>query len=606
MAKSKTKKDVETIDNSLDDKKYLIKYILSCKKEAEQASKQRRAVQRELWLLYQNKEDWSKKKEWQSKIFIPKVFMAIERASAMVKRAVLQTSKLFTMEMRDEEVAPIEAEIKRLKLHLVDFEGEPETQKVIETSISEQQKKLDVLKEQMLDDEKRFKKELKKSNFTSAYGEMIKSALLLGLGDMKRLWNDSKKKLRFENIDVLNLYISPDYMPFEDENPDYLVEYKEMSLAKLRRMAKDNNVFDMDEINNIKADYTKEQNEENSRQRRGLSQYSKVSKNVGILEFWGTVVSEDGKEMKENQLMMLANEKYLIRKQDNPFADGRYPHDLTVPMVYPHRGIAGVSLVESEVRLQYTLNNVMNMVVDNLNFVVNKVMTYQPSALKRPQDIFTIYPGKMIPVNVSGDVLKEVRLSPLSNDVFKVFDMLGKEMQEASAVTEFLMGMPGKQAKTLGEIEIKTAESQGLFDVIARELEMNSIKPILKGSYGILKQFSDFTGDYGFNVGGLSLLLLKKEQVQTLMQAMMLALKTPELRQSTDVAQLWKRLLDIWNLSETYKEPEEQSETGLLLGGKPVQGQEITPDQREMIKRQAALKAKEEVSRMSPEAILSS
>ncbi len=248
-------------DGTLEDKKYLIKYIIDCKKEAERATKGLRDKQRELWLLYQNKENWDKKKKWQSKVFIPKIFMAVERATSLVKRAILQTSKLFTMEQMDEKTAPLNSQLRELRM----------AESVDEEAIDTVQKKLDLLKEQLTEDERRFKKELKHSNFVSGYGEMTKSSFLLGLGDLKRLWDDNKKKLRYENIDVLNLYISPDYMPFEDENPDYLIEYKEMKLAYLRKMAEATNkeagseVFDMEEVENIKSDFQKAEKQEEQR-----------------------------------------------------------------------------------------------------------------------------------------------------------------------------------------------------------------------------------------------------------------------------------------------------------------------------------------------------
>ena len=596
------KVEVDEGDGSLDDDKYLIKYILDCKKEAEKASKAMRDKQHELWVLYQNRENWGKKKDWQSKIFIPKIFMAITRAASLVKRAVLETSKLFTMELRDEETEPLNTKLRELK------QAEP----VNTEAVDETQKKLDELKDRLKEDERRFKKELKRSNFVSAYGEMMTSSLLLGLGDLKRLWMADGKKLRYENIDVLNLYISPDYMPYEDANPDYLIEYKEMSLAKLRKMAQAANkevdgVFDMAEIDKIKADCQKSDKQDEVRERRGLSQYGKVSKKVGILEFWGDVISKDGKGIKENQLMMLVNEKNLIRKQDNPFDDGRFPHDLTIPMVYPHRGISGTSLVEAEVKLQYTLNNVMNMMIDNLNFSVNKIRTYQPSMLKRPQDIFSVFPGKMIPTNSGGEAIKEVQTSQLGSDVFKLFEILGTEMQESTAVTEFLTGMPGKKAKTLGEVEIKTAESQGLFDIIAKELELNSIKPILKGSYDFLVQFSDFSNEYEFNVGGLSLLLIKKEQVETLMQAMVLAMKAPQLQEITNIEELWKRLLGIWNISDVYIEPEDVAQEVVQAGAQaaPV-AQRPSPQQSMAIRQKAAEDARQAVAAMPAEQIMRS
>ena len=615
MAKNEhisSKADTEKVkesDGSLDDPKYLIGYIKACKNEAYDASKPRRELQRELWLLFQSKEDWSKKKDWQSKAFIPKIFNAIVRAASLVKKAILQTSKLFNMELEDEKVTPIKSMIRELKRDLTKEPGNEELLKEVKAA----EEQLNILEEQLAEDERRFKKALKKSNFARAYGEMITSAMLLGIGVLKRLWNTTKKKLRYENVDILNIYISPEYMPYEDDNPDYLIEYMEMSLAKLRKMAEDTNkeakedIFDMTEVDKVKGGYTRTDEQQKEKQRRGLGQFTRVSKKVGILVFWGNVISKDGKEMKENQLMMLANEKYLIRKQDNPFDDGKYPYEITVPMVYPHRGTGGISLVESSVRLQYTLNNILNLTVDNLNFIVNKVKTYDPNRLKKPQEIYSVYPGKMIPViSGVGKVIDEVVSTPLGQDVWKSYEIFSKEIEEANYVTEFLTGMPGRKQKTLGEVEIKTAESHGMFDTIARELELNSIKPTLKNSYSLLVQFSDFKGSYEFNVGGLSLMLLMKDQIDKLMNALMIALKFPDqLGQITQIDELWEKLMSIWNLSELYKEREELPQPSPMLpgqvAGQPPAAAGVPPEQIEAKARQ---EAKQIVSQIPPGQIM--
>jgi len=634
LPKSDDEKDSED-DGSLEDDKYLIEYIKNCKKEGEQASKDIREVQRELWLLFQNKEDWSKKKKWQSKIFIPKIFMAVIRAAALVKRAILQTSKLFSMKIKDEDISPLRAEIKQMKKKLAKEakntpEGAQATQertqgrKALEGILEASEERLESKEEQRDEDDRRFKGELKKSNFSKAYGEMITSAILLGMGDLKTLWDDRKKKLTYENIDILNLYISPDYMPSEDEDPEYLIEYKEMSLAKLRKMAEAVNkaagddIFDMDEIEKIKAGHIKTEAAEKERQRRGLSQFGRRSKKVGILEFFGNVESKDGKTEKENQLMVLVNEKHLIRNQPNPMPNGNSPHNLTVPMVYPHRGIAGVSLVSSAVRLQYTENNVLNMVIDNLNFIVNQVRTYDPNLLKKPQDAFSVYPGKMIPVNSGpGKAIDVVETKPLGQDVWKALEVINTETQEAHAITEFITGMTGKRQKTLGEVEIKTAESHGLFDVIARELENNSVRPVLSDSWDLLVAFSKgFKGSYEFNVGGLSLLLLQKDQVDKLMQALAIALKAqPILGPVTDIDNLWQQILSLWNVTDVFKEREEEPEVGVLQPGMPQSGApqsgqpQLQPGQPqgpapEQVEMQAAQDARQFVAQMPPEEIM--
>jgi len=658
--KTADKEPVEAIDgakttgegaSSLDDAEYLKKWILDCKKEAEDATAERREQWKELWDVYKNKQKSHEDKDpWQSQACIPKLFMAVERASLLIERATLQTSKLFSIELDDEFVLPLKSEIRQARKDVVVAQREAEeaaqnTQQVIrqideetaelnkkigehvskiekqpveyqqrrvaaaaELAIENQkaqhravidlqtekvekanerlqtakdklqqlEDQLDEYEQQCQEDDARFKAHLKKSNFVSAYGEMTKPACLLGLGSLKRLIQDGR--LKYENKDVQNLFIAPEYLPFDDQPPRYMIEYKEMDLASLIKMAKKQNreladadknakpVFDMEEINKIHDDYQDRQERKERLERLGLSEYTSVSKKVGILEFWGRVISKDGKETKENQLMMLANEKYLIRSQDNPHKSGKHPYELAIPMPYAHRGAAGISMVEAEVKLQYTLNNLLNLFVDNLTYSVNTMLEYDPQKLLEPQNMTWIFPGKLIKTKpgIAGPVVNQVKTQPMGADAFRVFEIVTKELQEGSAITEFLTAMPGKQSKTLGEIEIKTAESHGYFDVIARRLEINSIAKLLYNSYEMLQQYK---GDqfknlerYQFNVGGLSLLLLEKQMVEYLIQALGLALKHPQISQWTDVKDLWQRLLSIWNLDEAHREeaPEQQ------------------------------------------------
>jgi hypothetical protein len=333
---------------------YIKRYILASQKEAKEASEKRRRVWEELWELYQSHQDYSGKADWQSKIFIPKVYMIVEQAASIVKRAVIHISRLFSVEAKDEDTRE---QIKKAE-------------------------KVDSL----------LKENLEETNFKNVYGEMIKSAFLLGLGVIKSQW--SGDKIEFENIDIFNFYCDPNYQPFSYGRAAYMIEYKEMGLATLKEIAKDNKYFKEDEIDKIKEEYT-EQEKEKARQRRGLSDYRHpFRKKVGLLEFYGDIISEDGEEVLHNQLIVLANQKHIIRHQDNP--DDDYPYQITIPVYYPHRGIAGVSLVEHAVRAQYTYNNILNMLVDNLNFTVNKSYVGQYSKILNPENVESIYPGRIL------------------------------------------------------------------------------------------------------------------------------------------------------------------------------------------------------------------
>jgi hypothetical protein len=599
MAKKKPK---TVIDADVTEKQRYIDYVLAGKKEAEEASKDRRNKWGELWNLYQNKQDYSAKMSWQSRCVMPKLFTQVEKSSAEIKRAVLQSSKLFSFDLADDS---LQSRINQLT-DLISQTGAvnaPEAFNQARNVLLTLQKLRKKQLTQKDSDEKKFKKEFAKTNFASAYSEMIKSAFLLGLGIPKIIWNADKKCVTYENVNALNLFVSPDYEPSIHERPPYVVEYKEMNLSTLKKAAKKTNevtkVYDMEEIDKIEEDWRKENQKIKERAQKGIKQFTPVSKKVGILEFWGDIINPEDDSIEENLLMVIANEKYLIRKQENPFNHKKPPYHLTIPLPYPHRGWSGISLVEAMVLPNYTYNNIFNMFVDNLNFIVNKMYEYNPTLLMPGQDVSTVYPGKMVKKNVNEQVLQEIITSSSGIvPLIKALEVLGKEMQEGTFVTEFLMGTPGKP-KTLGEVEIKTAESRGIFDVIARDLEENSIKPILEMTYDLYVQFGEGwparENKYLFSVGGLSLLLMQREMVERASQILLGALKYPELGQMTDIDDLYRKLLSIFNLAEVYKEPN----VSLAASG------QLTPEQKQNVEQRAAADAKRDVSQMSPEQITS-
>jgi hypothetical protein len=370
-----------------------------------------------------------------------------------------------------------------------------------------------------------------------------------------------------------------------------------MDLATLKQTAKRINkqagrqIYKMIEINKIKEDHVKHELDMELRARRGFTEYTKVDKKVGILMYWGDIPSEDDKNIKERQLVMVANEKYVIRNQDNPFLHKRPPHVLTVPLVYPHRGIAGSSIVEPMVSMQYAYNNITNLAVDNMNFSVNKMFEVQPTNLLNARNATDIYPGKMFKKHSSAEAVREIRVSQLGQDVFTMFDFIGREMEKGTAVTEFIMGSSGK-SKTATEAELKTAQAQGLFDVIARDIEASSLQPLIEMSFELLVQFGvipqRFSGRYDFKVGGVSLLLAQREQGQQLSEALGIALKSPDIAAMTDMQALYRKWLESRNLGDVYSE----------------QPQQLPSGQVRQIRQQAQKDAKEAASGLNEQQIM--
>jgi len=564
MAKRKKKKEKETespqIDkkdetpDEFDDAQYLVDYVIDKKKQADKATTERRKKWEELWQLYQNKQDYTGKKEWQSKAFSPKIFMHTIRAAALVERAVLQTSTLFKVEIDEEEYKEDEHEEMREKAHKVEM---------------------------------KLKSHLEKSNFAECLGENSISSFLLGLGAIKRRWDESDPKCTYDNTDVLNLSIDPAYKPFTQKRPGYMIERKVEILSDLLdKVGKDPDLYIEKAVDKLESAYaTKQETRAKERQRKGLSDYSPPDE-VEILEFWGDIVSKDGKKVLRNQLLMVANGCELIRHHDNPFDDELPPFRLSIPIVYPHRGIAGTSLVEGAVPLQYSLNNLLNLYIDNLNFTVNKMFEMNKMGLVDPQKARRTYPGKVFLKNTNERVVQEVNTTPVGRESIEAIKVIDSELRQATAITEYVEALPSKRAQTLGEIEKKTAESHGFFDVIARRLERNFIAKLIEDSYNLIVQFTDLfkelEGKYLFKVGGLTLMLQQQELRQNINTMLAAALGNEMLASMTDIPLLWKKALVQTNLQDVYKEPEEDGGTAADAEEKARQDVRNLPPQEQI------------------------
>ncbi len=534
-----------------------IDYIDRLRQEAWDATREKRLGADELWQLYQSRQDYSRKKDWQSKVFVPKVFMTVEQATSVVKRAIMSPRRLFKMDVIDPKDEKAKGVMKEVEMKL--------------------------------------KLAIKNSNFATAYAEAMKEGFLVGIGFPKVLWEGG---LAYSSSASAKTFIDIDFEPSSGQPPKYIIEEKEMDLAELKHMAKrinldaGRNVFNMTEINKIKEDQRDIENEMRNRIRIGLTDHSKTDKRVQIREFWGSIIDKKTNIVKKNQLRVIANGKYMIRKQDNPFDHNRAPHLPLVPIPYPHRGAWGVSLVEPIVKLQYAYNNIINLAIDNLNFSVNKVFEYQPSNIVNAKTLTRLYPGKMVAKHNATPAITEVRTTSIGQDSFVVLGFIEGEMEKGTAVTEFLLGSAGG-SKTATEAELKTAQAQGIFDTMARGIEVNSLTPLIEMSFDLLIQFGDIPpelrGRYKFEVGGLSLLLVRREQTQNVGQVLGAALQSQTLASMTDISGLWRKYLSLLNLDDVFAE----------------QSQGPNTDQQRLIEQGASEQAQKQVAGMSDEEILS-
>lgn len=554
---------------------YLTNYVLDMQKESIDATFEQRESWEELWSLYQGKQNYGKKESWQSKIFVPKIPMAVEQATSTVARAVMNLNDLFnTMAVSDED-QDIQQDI-----------------------------------------DKEFKGYLEESNFTEAYSEHIKPAILLGASGIKCLWEAGQ--LTYYYIDPKDLWVSPEWGGSEARAPRYTIERREMDLAEFKAMSKaantkkravgEKDLWDESAITKIEEDFADQKARAIDRASKDLSEYTPVKPRVELLEYWGSIIGENGK-LKPAQLLVIANQQYVIRSGDNPFDDQKPPYILTIPRPYPGRGCCGESLVANIVSLQYSYNNVFNMYMDNTNFTVNKMFEIDTTRAINPKNLSRLYPGKAIHKQGAQRVMEEIPVSPVGQDAFNMLEVLNREIERGTAVTEFVSGQSGK-TKTAYETKVKTAQSQGIFETMARTIEKNSLKPLLEMSFSRITQYvpsmEEAVGRFKFFVGGLSQIIRKQDESEKVQQALGMALQSPDIKVMTNTTYLWKKLLANWELSDAYEEQQplsiEQGQEAQQAGQEQAQEMQSRVQQMEQAGDIEGLeRLKQEMQNAAPE-----
>ena len=143
-----------------------------------------------------------------------------------------------------------------------------------------------------------------------------------------------------------------------------------------------------------------------------------------------------------------------------------------ISVLHPLR-FHGEGLVKGIRVLWVILNNLLNLHMDNLNWVINKPKVTDVDKLYDPTDT-AMYPGKNILArNTNGQyVVQEVNLSAETSNTLAAYQHIDSQIQNGSFINDFVQGLPGNRSDiTLGEVEMKTSQSMGIFDSIAKDME---------------------------------------------------------------------------------------------------------------------------------------
>ena len=191
----------------------------------------------------------------------------------------------------------------------------------------------------------------------------------------------------------------------------------------------------------------------------------------------------DGDALLRDVFFVIVNEETVVHVEKNILPDGMFPYVVENPLqsLFGRYGRAYISKIRSLI-VNYIES--INLLMDAFRLSALGIYEYDTSlASADGAHVFTaqLKPGAFYPKNGAGQILRGVFNNGLQNSsALQVVFFLDRELQNRSYQNEFFMGQPtAKGRPTLGEVSIKSEETNTFFTDIASYIEDRVIQKVL-------------------------------------------------------------------------------------------------------------------------------
>lgn len=479
----------------------IISYINQCFDEAYDAKQTRMWKSRDNRDIYLGRQDWSHKMDGQSREFLPKVPIAVEKMTYFVKKGLVDFGQWFSVDVDNtlqgvitghEIAAILSAFLGEMYMGNNEFID-------VETIVA------DGVKVALLESIMVFKVHgcmMPTRKFVAEEGDMQ----LAGPGPNENAPQYSKN---MKIIEGQEWRLRIDCIKTEDYYPDptgagmYEIHDVERDLHEVMEKAEEG-LYDLSVVKQlINQDYQKdiadERNPEAMNQDRVV--HPNFRKRVRIKEFWGTILAPDGTVKHRNVVAAIANEKYLIRRPEpNPFWHQQSPFVkgplLRIPWSVWHK-----ALYDDASSLNLAINELFNLMVDGAISSVWGIKQVRLDQLEDPNQVAGGIPqGATLAVKdtlpAGEHVLEMIAEGEVPQDAMAMFQFLNSEFTQAVLTTEIQMGqIPKKEVRATEVVEASQSQAVTL-DGIIGDLERNIIDKLLEKSwYTILQNADDLPAD---------------------------------------------------------------------------------------------------------------
>lgn len=178
----------------------------------------------------------------------------------------------------------------------------------------------------------------------------------------------------------------------------------------------------------------------------------------------------------------------VIDVKENPFDKKFTPMGVWRPTKKPSK-MHGTGVIEPVYDLLSSKDDLFNISMENLLLDVARPMEYNVSNVVDEETV-EYKPGGLIPVRRLGETVSVLPTPRLPSIVSLFFDLIQRQQQNVSGITDFQTGADNiKGDKTLGEIQIKTSESNSRLKMMLDSLEKEVLEPMGRMALWLNKQY---------------------------------------------------------------------------------------------------------------------
>lgn len=496
---------------------HLAELIEVQKEESRQSNVRLRDQMEDDWRLYQSQANFSDKEDWQSQVWVPMPFTAVEQATSVIRRGMLDSREFFGIDgvdRRDKAIAEhiLEPVIRLLyeKAGFVDkFSDATKVGFAVGTS-----------------------KYLRFRWTTFPAATVAGIEMDPATGQPTPIYrNRPRGFLAIDTVSPWQVYRDPDSKSREQWSGSYFMHEEYVDRAWLLDGAARGLFRNVEKVPEGVEFSGGRQGESATRvatRKQQVWERSKFRKTYLATEWYGDVVDQNGDPVYPDAKMISANGILLHGPEDNPLwavdpGSGRrkWPYVAFSPIGHPMR-FEGKGILEEVTPLATLFSNIFNLYADGLNWTVHPPTEVDMTVLDDWDDLEHM-PGKLWVKNQQGNALTPANIGKMEHSaVLASLQYVHQLFQNGSFVTDFVMGLPGTRSNiTKGEVQLKTAQSMGMFDGMAREIEAGGRSCVELTLDFILQYLTDFSDPSLLEIVGpenaqLLMMLNPAERMETL------------------------------------------------------------------------------------------